>query len=100
MKSKNKFTEEIDNIKTVLRINELLQNDENHIILLSEYIFLLTAISSSKDIYLDRIIDLDENHSNVFLDIIDKYLIMEEEEKEYKQIEKRLSFRKGRSMSL
>lgn len=66
------------NFKNLIIVNGLLKNDKDQLLLLSELLLFLSAISSKKDYYLDRLSEIDEMKIyNVFFQVIEKYLVIE-----------------------
>ena len=78
-KDKNKFSQNTFNIKYSLMANDIIKEDPNQMNLLSEILIFITSISSKKEIYLDRVAELDEMICNVFFVIIEKYIFIDTE---------------------
>ena len=78
-KEKNKFSQNTFNLKYTLVANDILKEDPNQLNLLSEILIFISSISSKKDIYLDRVAELDEMICNVFFVVIEKYIFIDTE---------------------
>jgi chromosome segregation ATPase len=65
--------EGINNLKSI-KINELLKNDENELMLLTDYIIVLTSVSSRVNLYLDRLENEEVKLVNTYYEIFDKYI--------------------------
>ena len=78
-KDKNKFSQNTFNIKYSLMANDIIKEDPNQMNLLSEILIFITSISSKKEIYLDRVAELDEMICNVFFVTIEKYIFIDTE---------------------
>ena len=78
-KDKNKFSQNTFNIKFSLMANDIIKEDPNQMNLLSEILIFITSISSKKEIYLDRVAELDEMICNVFFVTIEKYIFIDTE---------------------
>jgi chromosome segregation ATPase len=65
--------EGIYNLKRI-KINELLKNDENELMLLTDYIIVLTSVSSRVNYYLDRLENEEVRLVNTYYEIFDKYI--------------------------
>jgi hypothetical protein len=71
---KYRFNTSKTDIKSVLKINELLKNDKSQLILLGEILLFLSTISSKVDYWIDKLGDNDEKLMNNYCSIADKYL--------------------------
>ena len=78
-KERNKFSQNTFNLKYTLVANDILKEDPNQLNLLSEILIFISSISSKKDIYLDRVAELDEMICNVFFVVIEKYIFIDTE---------------------
>lgn len=64
-------------LKKLILINELLKGEDYQIITLVEIIILISALSSKKDYFLDKIGECDERLINVYLTYVEKYVPLE-----------------------
>ena len=77
---KDKFSPYAFAIIKNLKINDILKKDLNQMIIITEFIILLTAIGKNKIVYLERISDSDEQICNIYFTCIEKYMLIESEE--------------------
>lgn len=73
---KNKLINKVP-IKKLILINDLLKGEEYQIITLVELIILMSALSTKKDYFLDRIGECDERLINIYLTYVEKYVPLE-----------------------
>ena len=78
-KDKSKFSQNTFKIKYSLMANDIIKEDPNQLNILSEILIFITSISSKKEIYLDRVAELDEMICNVFFVTIEKYIFIDTE---------------------
>lgn len=60
----------------IIKINDLLKESEEQLILLSEIIIFISAISSRKDHYFDIINELEEKYCTLYYQGVEKYIIL------------------------
>ena len=74
---KDRFTMNT-NFKNIIIVNDLLKNNKEQLILLSELLLFLSSISSKKDFYLDKLGEIDDMKiCNAFFAVIEKYLVID-----------------------
>jgi hypothetical protein len=73
---KNKLINKVP-IKKLILINDLLKGEEYQIVTLIELIILMSALSTKKDYFLDRIGECDERLINTYLTYVEKYVPLE-----------------------
>ena len=66
-------------LKKNLSVNDILKKDLNQLIIMTEFIILLTSIGTQKVKYLERITDSDEQTCNIYYSCIEKYILIESE---------------------
>ena len=66
-------------LKKNLSVNDILKKDLNQLIIMTEFIILLTSIGTQKVKYLERITDSDEQICNIYYSCIEKYILIESE---------------------
>lgn len=64
-------------IKKLITINDLLKGEEYQLITIVEIIILISALSSKKEIFLDKVSELDEKYINIYLTFIEKFIPIE-----------------------
>jgi len=64
-------------VKKLILINDILKAEEYQLLQLIEFIVVLSALSSKKDIYLDRIGECEEKIINLYLTLVEKYIPLE-----------------------
>ena len=77
---KEKFSPYAFVITRTLKSNDILKKDLNQMIIIAEFIILLTSIGKNKIIYLERITDSDEKIFNIYFNCIEKYMLIESDE--------------------
>lgn len=66
------------NFKNIIIVNDLLKNNKEQLIILSELLLFLSSISSKKDFYLDKLGEIDDMKiCNAFFGVIEKYLVID-----------------------
>ena len=74
---KDRFTMNT-NFKNIIIVNDLLKNNKEQLIILSELLLFLSSISSKKDFYLDKLGEIDDMQiCNAFFAVIEKYLVID-----------------------
>ena len=74
---KDRFTMNT-NFKNIIIVNDLLKNNKEQLIILSELLLFLSSISSKKDFYLDKLGEIDDMKiCNAFFAVIEKYLVID-----------------------
>ena len=76
---KVKFSPYAFTFKKNLSANDIIKKDLHQMILLAEFIILLTGIGTNKVKYLERISDSDEKICNIYFTVIEKYILVESE---------------------
>jgi hypothetical protein len=71
---KGRFTAWGLDLKSKLKINDFLKNDQKQLILISEILVFLSAISSKVDQFLDKLEDAEDKYIHLYCAISDKYL--------------------------
>lgn len=64
-------------VKKLILINDILKGEEYQLLQLIEFIVVLSALSSKKDVYLDRIGECEEKIINLYLTLVEKYIPLE-----------------------
>ena len=77
---KEKFSPYTFAITKTLKANDILKKDLNQMIIIAEFIILLTSIGKNKITYLERITDSDEKIFNIYFNCIEKYMLIESDE--------------------
>jgi chromosome segregation protein len=72
---KNKYTSAL-NLKDI-QINELLKADAGHLLSFAEVLLVMASISTNKEVFIERISEVEEKYMEFFLCIIEKYMIVE-----------------------
>ena len=79
-KSKDKFTKETNFTKTII-IKDLLNNDKDQLIKIAEMLCFLTIISSNKNYFIEKVNEIEDNQiSNFYYSIIEKYIVFKIDE--------------------
>ena len=76
---KVKFSPYAFTFKKNLSANDIIKKDLHQMILLAEFIILLTGIGTNKVRYLERISESDEKICNIYFTVIEKYILVESE---------------------
>ena len=71
----DKFTS--SSLKGFLIINDILKNEQNQLLILSEILIFLSSISSRKDYYLEKVGELENSLCEAFFQIIEKYIFID-----------------------
>lgn len=64
-------------VKKLILINDIIKGEEYQLLQLIEFIVVLSALSSKKDFYLDRIGECEEKIINLYLTLVEKYIPLE-----------------------
>ena len=71
----DKFTS--SSLKGFLIINDILKNEQNQLLILSEILIFLSSISSRKEYYLEKVGELENSLCEAFFQIIEKYIFID-----------------------